>query len=221
MHCCGKTICTGCIITVQSRAYQAGRQEEDDVCPFCRSPPPKSDEEKIKRYEKRIELNDADAFHCLGCSYFIGSHGLPQNYAKALELWHRAGELGSASAYHGVGVAYRNGHGVEKDEKKAVYYWELAAMGGGVEARGLLGVRDLEAGNWNRALRHFKVAVKDGSSMSLTGIRAMYEDGHATKDDYAIALRSYQVYLDEIKSDQRDKAAACNDEYKYYGSSIF
>jgi len=41
-------------------------------------------------------------------------------------------------------------------------------------------------------------------------------DGYATKDDYGRSLRSYQGYLDEIKSDQRDKAAAFRDGYKYY-----
>jgi len=37
-----------------------------------------------------------------------------------------------------------------------------------------------------------------------------------TKDDYAKALRAHQSYLDEVRSDQRDEAAAHSDEYKYY-----
>ena len=41
-------------------------------------------------------------------------------------------------------------------------------------------------------------------------------DGHATKYDYAKALKSYQAYLSEVRSDQRDKAAAFSDRYKYY-----
>ena len=41
-------------------------------------------------------------------------------------------------------------------------------------------------------------------------------NGNATKDDYSIALKAYQAYLSEIKSDQRDKAAAYSDNYKYY-----
>jgi hypothetical protein len=39
--------------------------------------------------------------------------------------------------------------------------------------------------------------------------------GHATKDQYGQALRQYQEYLDEVKSDQSDKAAAHSDEFKY------
>jgi len=41
-------------------------------------------------------------------------------------------------------------------------------------------------------------------------------DGHVAKDHYTNALRSYQAYLNEIKSDQRNKAAAFDAKYKYY-----
>ena len=44
----------------------------------------------------------------------------------------------------------------------------------------------------------------------------MYSKGCATKDDYAKALQAYQAYLSEIKSDDRDKAAAFSDDFKYY-----
>jgi len=45
-------------------------------------------------------------------------------------------------------------------------------------------------------------------------------DGHATKDDYTKALRAYQAYLDKITIDQRDEAAAADDDYKYYESAL-
>jgi len=44
----------------------------------------------------------------------------------------------------------------------------------------------------------------------------MYLIGYATKDDYTKALQSYQEYLGEIKSCQRDKAAAAHERYRYY-----
>jgi len=52
------------------------------------------------------------------------------------------------------------------------------------------------------------IAVRDGLSRSLTEIQELYSSGNATKEDYTEALQSYQVYLGEIKSKQRDKAAA-------------
>ena len=150
--------------------------------------------------------------------YRDGDYGLPRDQAKALELWHRAGELEHATAYNNIGNAYDNGTGVERDKTKATYYYELAAMNGSVYARHNLGCNEWQAGNIDRALKHFMIAVRDGESRSLKSIKLMYKNGLATKDDYANALRSYQAYLDEIKSDQRDEAAALNDEYKYFGS---
>ena len=50
---------------------------------------------------------------------------------------------------------------------------------------------------------------------SLKEIREFYVNGYATKDDYTKALRANQKYVDGIKSDQRDEAAAFDDEYRY------
>ena len=47
-------------------------------------------------------------------------------------------------------------------------------------------------------------------------IKNMYKDGYASKEDYMKALQSYQKYLGEIKSVQRDKAAAADEKWRYY-----
>ena len=177
---------------------------------------PGSDEEFNERLQKRVELDDEEAIFTLGCNYRNGDDGFPQDYDKALELFVRAGDLGSADAYITIGYAYSNGRGVERDKKKANHYYELAAMGGNTKARHNLGCTEMMAGNWGRSLKHWLIAAGAGHNGSLRNIRQMYLDGHATKDDYASALQNYQEYLAEIKSDQRDKAAAFDDTYKYY-----
>ena len=53
-------------------------------------------------------------------------------------------------------------------------------------------------------------------NMSLLVIQDLYCKGKATKDEYAKALRSYQAYLNEVKSIQRDEAAAAREDYKYF-----
>ena len=68
----------------------------------------------------------------------------------------------------------------------------------------------------DRALKHHMIAVADGYSKSLKDIHELYSDGHATKEDYTKALQSYQAYLGEIKSKQRDEAAAAREDYRYY-----
>lgn len=156
----------------------------------------------------------------MGCYYSGGEFGLPLNVAKALELWHRAGELGDEVSYYLIGTAYKDGRGVERDEQKAKHYWELAAMGGDAKARNNLGCKEWQAGKLERALRHWMIAVNDGNLNSLGNIKKFYLDSHATKDDYTKAMRSYQAYLVEITTDQRDEAVAFSDEYKYYESGL-
>ena len=207
--CCGKIVCSGCIRAVQM-------VDGDAKCPFCRVPTPVSDEEIIARLEKRVEVDDANAIHNLGCCYNDGD-GIPQDQAKALDHWHQAGELGNAKAYYNVGASYFYGKAIKRDMKKAKHYWELAAIGGYVSARYNLGVVEMNDGNLNRALKHCMIAVGCGDGDSLEQIRTFYMNGYATKDDYTKALREYQKYIDGIKSSQRDEAAAFNsDMYRYY-----
>ena len=208
--CCGKRLCSGCIYAVATR-------DGVGLCPFCRTPTP-TPEGAIEQNNKRTELDDADAIYGRGCDYYHAAHGLPRDYEKAVKLWHRAGELGHAAAYFNIANAYRrNGNGMERDEvHKAKHYYELAAMGGNIEARHNLGVFELHGGNYDRALKHFILASSGGMKASLSGIQEMFKKGVATKDDYTQALRTYQAYLNEIKSPQRDEAATFSEEYKYY-----
>ena len=159
-----------------------------------------------------MELGDAYAFGAMGCAYSRGYHGLPLDSAKALELYHRAGKFG----YNNIGSAYYYGNDVERAEKMAKHYFELAAMEGNAAARYNLGAKEYNAGNRDRALKHYMIAVRGGYTDSAKKIQQMYKNGHATKDHYANALRSHQAYINEIKSDQRDKAAAFRDDYRYY-----
>ena len=209
--CCGKIICSGCIHAVD-------KMDPDDAkCPFCRVPTPQSDNEIVERIKKRVEMDDAPAIHGFGYYYCGGQRGFPQDREKALEHWHRAAELGFAESYHNIGCAYYFGRGVERDLNKAKYYWELAAMMGNVSARYNLGISEMMAGDMSRALKHYMIAAGCGCSDSLKEIRELYVNGHATKVDYAKALRSHQKYVDGIKSAQRDEAAAYkNDKFRYY-----
>ena len=207
--CCGKVICCGCI-------YAGAMVGDDNLCPFCRTPAPYSDDENIKRIRKRVEVNDAQAMFELGCPYAEGKWGMPQDMDKALKLWHRSGELGCAKAYRNIGNVYLQGLGVEANEEKAIHYWELSAMGGAVDARHNLGCSDGRAGNIDRSLKHFMIAVGSGDHVSLKKIKELYSNGYSTRDDYSKALQVYQSYLKEIKSDQRDEAAAFSDRLKYY-----
>ena len=100
--------------------------------------------------------------------------------------------------------------------KKALHYFVLAAIEGDVDARNNLGVSEKRAGNTNKAIKHWTIAARGGDTNSLQNIKLLFTNGLATKDDYTKALQAYQIYLSEIRSEQRDKAAAARDDYKYY-----
>ena len=215
--CCGNMICSGCL---HAPVYDnQGNVVEENKCPFCRLPIPDLDEETMERDKKRIEANDPIAIHNRGTDYRDGTNGFPQDLNKALELYHRAGELGNPLAYNSIGCTYDQGiiGGAEKqDKKKAKHYYELAAKGGYASARYNLGVDEARAGNMGKSLKHFTIAVGSGHDGSLKRIQELYSHGYATKEDYMKALQSYNKYLSEIKSPQRDEAAAYDEDYRYY-----
>ena len=217
MGCCGKVICSGCIhAPVYDNQGNKGSRA-DKSCPFCRNPAPTSIKEMIEVTKKRVDAGDAEAICMLGSYYSEGDHGFTQDYTKALELWHRAADLEYAEAYNNIGTCYGNGEGVEVDSKKAMHYYELAAMMGNETARNNLGINEENAGNYKQALRHYLIAVSSGNTESLNTIKEMYSNGFAIKEDYMKALQTYQAYLKEIKSKQRDEAATFdNERYKYY-----
>ena len=111
-------------------------------------------------------------------------------------------------AYYNIAHAYICGRGVDVDKKKAVHYWELAAMKGHASARNNIGVDEANLNNMDRALKHWMIAVGGGYKNSLKRIQELYMKGNATKEDYTAALHAYQEYLNEVKSAQRDEAAA-------------
>jgi len=185
-------------------------------CPLCRTERYSSREEQKDQLRKRVEVDDVIAIYELGCDYRDGVNGFAKDYKKALELCHRAGELVYAAAYNGIGYAYEYGRGVEVDMKKAIHYYEVAAMQGDEEARCNLGKIERRKGIMDRALKHYMIAVSSGDIDSLKTIKDMYSGGHATKDDYTKAFQTYQTYLGEIKSDKRDKAAAAREDHHYY-----
>jgi len=192
--CCGKRICNGCIVAME------------DLCPFCRTPQTSSDEENIKRTKKLMDNGNAEAFHILAGAYANGTMGIPQNWAKANELLLKAGELGCARGYFHLGSSYNSGRGVEVNKKISKYYWELAAMNGHVKARHNLGVIEIEAVNVDRAFKHYTIAARAGHEGSMEGVKQGFMYGDVTKDVYEDILHAYQKSLDEMKSDERDKA---------------
>lgn len=200
--CCGKELCLGCIHAI------SGDSRLRKVCPFCRAPAITLNKDALEMVKKRAEGGDPVAMFNLGNIYRNGSHGLPQNYDKANELWLQAGGLGCATANFNFGTAYYRGEGVERNIAKAKQYAELAAIGGNAEARHGLGYVEYTAGNIDRAMKHYMIAAGVGYDDSLTNIRLAFTRGQVTKEYFEKALRAHKDAKDAMKSEQREVAVA-------------
>ena len=206
--CCGMTICNGCTYAMVKEAMRKGKKNDEwGMCAFCRTLIPSSEEEAVEQTKKQMENGNANAFYNFATYHDDGSHGLPQDMAKANELYLKAGELGCASGYYNFGFSYQyGGNGVEVDKEKVKYYWELAAMNRDVTARHNLGVLEEGAGNDQRAFKHYILAASAGHPESLAVVKEGFMKGHVTKDEYKSTLRAYHECQTEMKSEARDAA---------------
>jgi tetratricopeptide (TPR) repeat protein len=197
MSCCTKVICMGCDYANAMREYEAGLEHR---CAFCREPLANSNEECDKRLMKRVKKNDPAAIYQMGYKHYHEG-----DYGNALEYLTKAAEMGDAFAHYQLLFMHQNGDGVEKDKKKELYHLEEAAIGGHAAARHNLGVEELKNGRFDRARKHFIIAANHGLENPLKAVRKLYANGHASKEDYAGALRGYQAAVDATKSLEREK----------------
>ena len=152
---------------------------------------------------KRVKKNDPAAMSQIGSDCFHEG-----DYETALEYLTKAAELGDAGAHYNLSIMYWKGQGVEKDEKKEIYHLEEASIGGHPYARHNLGSEEGQCGRFERAKKHFIIAANLGYHDSLKALRKLYANGHASKEDYASALRAYQAATEEAKSEEREVAEA-------------
>jgi tetratricopeptide (TPR) repeat protein len=196
MPCCSKSICNGCDYANGTREIEAGLEQR---CAFCREPASKSQEEAVKQIRKRIKKNCPVAMRVMGKRCYHEG-----DYETALEYWTKAAGLGDAMAHYSLFFRYLNGDRVEKDENRAIYHLEGSAIAGHPAARHLLGHEEVKNGRFERAKKHWIIAANLGWNDSLTALRTLYADGHASKEDYANALRAYQAAVEATKSQQRE-----------------
>ena len=203
--CCSKYICNGCDHANQKREIEAGLEHR---CAFCREPLPRTQKESFKRASKRIKNNDPVAMQQMG-----QKRREEGDYESALKYLTKAAELGDADAHYNLSCMYHKGEGVEKDEKKHIYHLEEPAIGGHLVARHNLGIHEWNNGRYERAVKHSIIAANLGYNDSLKVLMKLYAEGHATKQDYANAMRAYQATVAATKSSQRDEAERYQELY--------
>ena len=200
MHpCCCKRICAGCIYATMVRESQRRLQH---TCPFCREPVPKTNEQIYEQLKKRIKANDPVAMREMGTDRCDKG-----DYNAAFEYFTKAAALGDVEAHYRLSVLFREGKGVEKDDKKDLYHTEQAVIAGHPRARHHLGYVEGLSGRNDRAAKHYTIAAKLGNKDSLNALKNGYKARHVSKDDFTDALRGYQAAIEAMKSPQREAAA--------------
>jgi TPR repeat protein len=172
-------------------------------CPYCREPAPETDEEIVQYTMKRVKVNDPVAIFNMGQM----CHAKGDNEG-AFQYWTKAAALGGIEAHYNLSIMYATGEGVEKDEKKAVYHLEEAAIGGHQQARFNLGLHEGENGHFSRVVKHYIIGANLGCDKALGMVKQGFMMGVVSKEDYAAALRGHQAAVDATKSEQRDAAYA-------------
>ena len=70
----------------------------------------------------------------------MGNTAVAETTSEDIAKWRVDAEQGDATAQNNLGVAYRDGIGVEKDRREAVRLWRKAAWQGNAEAQYNLGL---------------------------------------------------------------------------------
>ena len=199
--CCIKILCNGCVLAARQRGI-------NNTCPFCRTTLPADDASELSMIQKRADKGDADAISYLGKKYHCGQLGLEKDTPRAVELWTEAAELGSLDAHYELGDLYFLGIGsdIEVDRLRAIHHWQQAVMKGHAGSRHALGCAEGVNGSYELAVQHWVISAKMGEERSLHGMKKMFKDGIATKEQYAEALMGYRDAVEEMKSPQREEA---------------
>ena len=115
-----------------------------------------------------------------------------EDYAKAVKLFSKAADMGSADAQNWLGFCYESGQNVAQDYKKAIEWYRKAAEQGNAAAQYSLG-NCLFDGNGipedkSEAVRWWTMAAEQGDDTAQNDLGYAYREGQGVKQDYAKAL---------------------------------
>lgn len=144
----------------------------------------------INDMQSAIAAGD-NAYETARSSFEVGD---PSEAAKWLEM---AVEQGHQAAKLPLAAMYRDGHGVDKDYKRALSLFTSAAEYGYPSAQFSLGVMyRLGEGverNYVEALKWYRMAAKQGDAESQNSLGVMNESGRGTDRDIIRAYMWYEI----------------------------
>ena len=120
-------------------------------------------------WTKAAEQGDVDAQLWLGAFYEQGRYGIERDYFKAFRWLSMAAKQGQPDAQVALGQMYENGEGVPQDYGMAAHWYRKAAD------------HTLDLG---------------GAGVGANSLVQLYQDGHATSQDYVFVYLVYAYAQD-------------------------
>lgn len=169
-------------------------------------------------YEKAADQGEIHAATLLGRMYEEGEDNFPQDYVKAHDWYKKAAQKGEADAQYQLGIFYLLGQGVHKDAKKAVQWFEKAALDSTYyqnklgdfyhhgDAKAFIEPQYAKAREW-----YEKAASKEHIISQLT-LAKMYEKGAGIRQDKEKAKEWYGRACDQGKKHGCDDYRRLNEE---------
>ncbi len=112
-------------------------------------------------------------------------------YATAYREWHPLAKQGNAKAQYNLGLMYRKGQGVPKDDAEAVGWWRKAAEQGNAGAQNNLGVMYRNGHgvpqDYAKAVGWYRKAAEQGYATAQHNLGVMYGKGLGVPQDEAQA----------------------------------
>lgn len=146
-------------------------------------------------YKQAAAQGDPRAQYNLGVLYSMGN-GVPQDYAKARQLWEQAAIQGNELAQNSLGSLYYTGRGVPQDDAMARQWFEQAAAQGDAGAQFNLGrlytdgrgvpQDDAKARGW------YKQAAAQDHADAQYNLGVMYAEGQDVPQDSAQAREWFE-----------------------------
>ena len=127
---------------------------------------------------------------------YVKGQGVSQDYAKAIELYKKALELGNTSAMYNLARLYEKGQGVSQDYKKAKELYEKAVELNNLDAMFNLALMYQKgegvSQDYSKAKELYEKAVELGDSEALFNLALMYQKGEGVSQNYIEAIELYK-----------------------------
>lgn len=153
----------------------------------------------LKYYLKAAKNGNDDAMVDCGRIYFEGIFGVEKDIDKALEWFHKAGELGNSAALNNIGYIYNT---LENNNEALIWYEKAANLGDVVSMLNLSNSYRRDFNNKKKAREWLRKAESLTDTYSIRKVADYYfqEDVIKTHIDRAISLYRKAIKMGDLQA---------------------